>query len=155
MDTTTLNITPADPRAAEGRALVAELDAYLATLYDDQENHLTPVEDLAGPQARFWLARLDGIPVGCAALRLFPDYGEVKRFYVRPELRGRGVAKQLLDAVEAEAHRLGLPVLKLETGPAQMAAVALYGSRGFTICGPFGNYPSCGGSLFMEKRLGA
>jgi len=150
-----VTISIADPRGADARALVAELDVYLGGLYDPEDNFLTPVEDLTGPQARFWLARAGDRAIGCGALRLFADYGEVKRMYVRPEGRGMGIGRSLLAAIEAEARGHGLPALKLETGPAQVEAVRLYERAGFRPCCRFGDYPSCGGSLFMSKDLTA
>lgn len=150
-----LRITRTDPRCDEARALVAELDAYLGTLYSPEDNHLVPVEELAGPGAVFLLA-LDGDrAVGCGAIRLYDGYAELKRMYVRPEMRGRHVALRLLQRLEEEALALGQPLVRLETGPQQKEAVALYERQGFTRCERFGDYPSCGGSLFMEKRLHA
>ncbi len=148
-----VTIAPADPRTAEARALVAELDAFLSGLYEMDDNHLTPVEELAEAGAVFLLARDGGRPLGCGAIRPTADYAEVKRMYVRPEARGRRVGLAILRALEAEARALGVPFLRLETGPRQVAAVALYEREGFVRRGAFGDYPSCGGSLFMEKRL--
>lgn len=151
--TDTVTIVRADPRTPEARALVAELDAFLNELYEVGDNHLTPVEALAEAGAVFLLARDGDRALGCGAIRPFADYAEVKRMYVRPEARGRHIGVALLRALEAEARALGLPFLRLETGPRQVAAVALYEREGFVRCGRFGDYPSCGGSLFMEKAL--
>lgn len=148
-----VEIIRADPLMPEIRDLVAELDAFLFSLYPDGPDYLTPVEELAGTGAGFFLAREGDRALGCVALRPSPGYGEVKRMYVRPEARGRHLGLRLLRAVEQEALRLELPCLKLETGEPQTAAVRLYEREGFVRCGAFGDYPSCGGSLFMEKSL--
>lgn len=142
-----------DPRLPEARALVADLDAFLTGLYEMGDNYLTPVEELAEAGAVFLVARDGDRAIGCGAIRPFAYYAEVKRMYVRPEERGRRVGLALLRALEAETRALGLPFMRLETGPRQLAAVALYEREGFVRRGPFGDYPGCGGSLFMEKAL--
>lgn len=150
----TLVISLADPRGADAVALVAALDAYLDTLYPPDENYLLDTDRLAQPDIRFLLARLDGVAVGCAAIRLDGEgYGEIKRMFVRPEQRGRRIAEQLLESLAEIARQQGLGRLKLETGHEQVAAVKLYERCGFTICGPFADYPDNGASLFMERRL--
>ena len=81
----------------------------------------------------------DGTPLGIAALRPFePGTLEVKRMYVRPQARRRGVALALLTALEAEARRLGARRIVLETGTAQPEAIALYERHGYT---PIPRYP--------------
>ena len=65
---------------------------------------------------RFFLARLDGIAVGCGGVAVFDDYAEVKRMYTRPSVSGRGLAKGLLRRIEDDARAAGKSVLRLETG---------------------------------------
>jgi putative acetyltransferase len=107
---------------------------------------------------RFFVARLDGIAVGCGGVAMFDDYAEVKRMYTRPVARGRGVAKALLHRIEHEARKAGKSVLCLETGTYQQEAIGLYEGMGFRPRGPFGPYaamPACNieTSLFFEKIL--
>ncbi len=151
-----INIALADPTAPDARALIAALDHYLIGLYQPEDNHLLDPEQLKAPDIRFLLARADGVAVGCGALRLFPGegYAEIKRMYVDPAHRGRGIARRIIAALEDMARAEGLSLLKLETGHLQVEAVALYHRLGFTRCGAFADYP-CGGdaSLFMEKRV--
>ena len=78
--------------------------------------------------------------------------------YVREAVRGRGVAPALLARLEAEARGAGLPLLRLETGDRQMAALRFYERSGFRRCGAFGDYAAQAPSavvrsVFMEKRL--
>ena len=150
-----IEVTLADPTQPEARILIAALDRYLGELYQPQDNHLLDPEQLRAPDIRFLLARLDGAAAGCGALRIDPaGYGEVKRMYVDPSLRGQGIAKQVMAALEGLARHEGIAVLKLETGALQAEAVGLYRGLGFTPCDSFGDYPCAGGaSLFMEKRL--
>ena len=83
----------------------------------------------------------DGTPVGCGALRpLEPGAAELKRMYVVPAARGRGVSRLLLVALEAEAAARGWTTLRLETGTRQPAAVGLYTAAGYRPVEAFGHY---------------
>jgi GNAT superfamily N-acetyltransferase len=73
--------------------------------------------------------------------------------YVLPELRGRGIARRLLDALEDEARSLGVSRLLLETGTRQPEAIALYLKVGFFPTDPYGEYPTSPLNVFFEKRL--
>ena len=99
----------------------------------------------------------DGTVIGCGALRGIADgVGELKRMYVVPAARGRGVSKVVLAALEDAARERGWTTLRLETGPRQPEAVALYSGAGYQPIGPFGAYagdPDAGDSLFFERRL--
>jgi GNAT superfamily N-acetyltransferase len=98
----------------------------------------------------------DGTPVGCGALRpLGADSGEVKRMYVVPEARGRGLSKTVLAGLETEALARGWTTLRLETGPAQPEAVALYTGAGYRPTSAFGHYVAARDdwSLYVERRL--
>ncbi len=109
---------------------------------------------LAAPDVRFFVARKGGHPVGCAALRIDrTGYGEIKRMYVSPAVRGGGIAARLLQRLEAQARAEGLSALLLETGPLQTEAVALYRKAGFTERGPYACYKPHPLSLFLEKAL--
>jgi GNAT superfamily N-acetyltransferase len=91
--------------------------------------------------ACFAMAMVDGRAVGCCALlptAVDPTHGELKRMYVVPALRGRGVAKRLIAEVEALAGKIGYTRLRLETGVRQPEAIAVYVRAGFT---PIPNYP--------------
>jgi putative acetyltransferase len=109
---------------------------------------------LASPDIRFFVLREKGLALGCGALWLHGDYGEVKRVYVKPEARGRRLGHVILKRLEEEARALGLRLLKLETGIKQPEALGLFKACGFVICGPFGDYPTDDpNSVFMEKRI--
>lgn len=98
----------------------------------------------------------DGTPVGCGALRpLGPGSAEVKRMYVVPQARRRGVSKALLAALEAEACDRGWTTLRLETGPEQPEAIGLYTGAGYHQISAFGHYVGDRDewSLYFERRL--
>jgi GNAT superfamily N-acetyltransferase len=83
----------------------------------------------------------DGTPLGCGALRpLEPGAAELKRMYVVPAARGRGISRLLLVALEAEAAARGWRTLRLETGTRQPAAVGLYTAAGYRPVEAFGHY---------------
>jgi putative acetyltransferase len=147
-------IGPEDPRQRDVQALIADLDAYVAQLYPPESNHLLDVETLAGPDVCFLVTRVDERAVGCGALRRHDDgLGEIKRMYVNPQMRGRGIGRRLLQALEAEAARQGLTRVALETGVSQPEAIALYRHAGFRDCPPFASYKLDPLSLFMMKEL--
>jgi GNAT superfamily N-acetyltransferase len=99
----------------------------------------------------------DGTPIGCGALReLGPGAAEVKRMYVVPAARGRGVSRLVLAGLEAEALTRGWTTLRLETGPRQPEAIGLYTSAGYHPVPAFGHYvgdPDAVLSLFFARDL--
>lgn len=99
----------------------------------------------------------EGVAVGCGALRSLGDGGaELKRMYVDPSARGQGLSRVLLAALETEARARGWTTLRLETGPRQPEAVALYRGAGYRRIGPFGGYAGAADahdSLFFERSL--
>jgi putative acetyltransferase len=147
-------IAEESPDQPEIRAMLAASDAYAQSLYPPESNHLVGISVLAAPNATFLVARRGGRAVGCAALIDQGDgSGELKRMWVVPDVRGGGIGRKLLDAIEARAQEKGLSVLRLETGVRQEAAINLYERHGFVRCEPFGSYRPDPLSLFMEKRL--
>src|ERR1700751_3464308 len=107
-------IEPAPTATDEVRALVEELEAVLWAEYPREQRHGLSLDAIFQPPIRFFLARLDGVAVGCGGVALFPDFAEVKRMYVRDAVRGRGVAQALLARLETTAADAGLSVLRLE-----------------------------------------
>lgn len=105
------------------------------------------------------VARDDGgTPLGCGALRGLGDgVAEVKRMFVVPAARGRGVSRAVLAASEDAAREQGWSTSRLETGPLQPEAVGLYSSAGYLPIGAFGAYvgdPDAEASFFFERVLG-
>lgn len=100
-------------------------------------------ERTAAPLGAFLVARRDGRAVGCGALKPWAGdrtVGEIKRMYVDPAERGRGLARALLGRLVERAGRLGYRRLHLETGLRQPEAIALYESAGWTRIPPYGRY---------------
>jgi putative acetyltransferase len=144
------------PDQPEVIAFIAELDAYQDTLYPPGSRHALDLAALKQPNVLFAVARDNaGRAIGCGAIVLYAEFGELKRMYVSPHGRGRGVAKKLLSLLESQAIGSGCKLLKLETGPYQHGALALYASAGYERRGPFGDYTNDPLSVFMQKHLSA
>ena len=108
--------------------------------------------ELGPPHGAFIVGWAGQLPVCCGGVKRLPDGAcEVKRMFVVPEWRGRGVARRLLHAIEARARRLGYTVLRLDTGPRQAGAQALYESEGYRAISNFNANPVA--SFFGEKRV--
>ena len=151
-------IAPETPDQPEVLAFLAASDAYAATLYPAESNHLVDVATLMTPATRFLVARAGGRAVGCGAVMFHRTdgdmaYGEIKRMWVDPAARGQKAGAKILAALEAVVRADGLVVLRLETGISQPAALALYRKSGFEVRDAFGAYKPDPLSVFMEKRL--
>ena len=151
---TNVHIVLESPDQPEVIALIDELDAYQDTLYPPESRHYLDLKSLTQSNTIFAVARdMNARAVGCGAIVLHSSYGEIKRLYVHPESRGRGIARQILEALESAAHLRDCPELMLETGPYQPAALALYETSGYKRRGPFGAYTDDPLSVFMQKSL--
>ena len=149
-----LQIAFETPDQPEIVALIADLDAYQLTLYPPESVYALDLQSLLRPEVRFAVARdATGGLLGCAAVVLSTEYGEIKRMYVRPEARGLGAGKDLMAALEHAARAAGCRSMVLETGPAQPEAIGLYARHGFAVCGPYGDYRDDPLSVFMRKVL--
>jgi putative acetyltransferase len=151
-----LVITIEAPRSRDIAELIEERVAYSHANYPPESVHTLPLHLLDRPEIIFWAARLAGELVCCAALLCHEDgSGELKSMYVRPAVRGRGLTRLLLQAVETKAQELKLSRLDLETGPKSYAALHLYEVAGYRFCGPFAQYKDDPNSVFMTKHLAA
>jgi putative acetyltransferase len=154
-------IRPERPDHPQVRAMLAELDAYLASLYEPEANHILEVQALLAPEVDFLVAERAGELVGCGATRRMPGevetagegYGEIKRMFVAPAARGLRIGQRLLATLEARLRERGVALALLETGRDQHEAVRLYERGGYSLRAAFGGYPDNGLSLFYGKRL--
>ena len=93
-------------------------------------------------------------PVGCGAIKEYkPDSMEVKRMYVLPEHRKKGIASKILDELEIWASELSYSKCILETGKGQPEAIKLYKKNGYTLIPNYGQYAGVENSLCFEKGL--
>ena len=152
--TATLTIRVEPPDQPDVLRMIEALDAQMTALYPAESNHLLDVAALSDPAVSFLVVRDRNAAIGCGALLRDPrGWGEVKRMYVWPEQRGRGIGRRVVGELEAIARSAGLPWLRLETGIHNTDALALYRGTGFVECAAFGDYRPDPLSVFMEKRI--
>jgi GNAT superfamily N-acetyltransferase len=142
--------------APVAQALIAALNAELDRLYPEEgANHFRlDADEVAPGRGAFLVGRVDGRAVACGAVRtLEAGTAEIKRMYVDPAVRRRGVARALLARLEDEARALGARRIVLETGVRQPEAIALYAAFGYATIAPFGEYENTPLSVCMGKEL--
>jgi putative acetyltransferase len=110
--------------------------------------------DYAPPEGRLLLAEYEGKLAGCVALhKLEDDICEMKRLYLRPQFRGKGLGRVLADRILAEARQIGYRRMRLDTvEPVMKDAVAMYRRIGFREIAPYRSNPNPG-TLYMELEL--
>lgn len=142
--------------AFTSQALVAALNAELLDRYDgfDGSGGELAATDFAPPGGTFVVGWEDGEPVACGGVMRYDETtGEIRRMYVAPSARGRGLSRLLLAALEDEARELGYELVRLETGDRQPEAIKLYVSSGFEPIPRFGPFVDDARSVCFEKRL--
>lgn len=152
--TDAITIARERPDQPDVMRLIEALDAHAIALYPPESNHLLDVAALCDPAVTFLVVRAEGEAIGCGAILRDPrGWGEIKRMYVRPDQRGRGIGGRVLAELETTARASGLPLLRLETGIHNTEALALYRRAGFVEREAFGDYAPDPLSVFMEKRV--
>ena len=151
-----MKVVPAAWDDADVQRLAAEQRAEVRTRYDGKDEPGTPPS--AADVSLVLVARDDdGTALGCGALRLLGNgVAEVKRMYVAPSARGRGVAKAVLAGLEEASRERGWTTLRLETGSRQPEAIGLYSRAGYRPIAAFGAYVDAADaedSLFFERHL--
>jgi GNAT superfamily N-acetyltransferase len=135
-------------------ALIAEVQQEYVVRYGEPD--MTPVDpaEFAPPAGLFLVGYLDGAPVVCGGWRVYgTDAAELKRMYVTPSARGRGLARLMLAELERTAVAAGRATLILETGTKQPEAIALYTSAGYTEVPRFGHYADAPDSVHLGKAI--
>jgi putative acetyltransferase len=149
-----LTIRAESPRQPDVLALMSEADDYALGLYPAESYYALDVAQLERQGVTLLVAR-DAALAGIVALVDNGDgSAEIKRMFVAETHRGRGVAGALLAALEERAAAASVAVVRLETGPRQPAAIALYEKHGYAHIPAFGQYVGDPSSVCMEKRLG-
>lgn len=129
-------------------------NAVAERLYPGEYRRPISGRSLDAPGSLFFMARLDGVAVGCAALLDLSDStAELKRMIVDPDHAGRGVGRNLLLTILQAARDRGLRSVLLEVGIRNVEARRLYQSVGFRDRGPFGRYQQTEIATFMEFQL--
>jgi putative acetyltransferase len=146
-----IEVKRADPR--DFISFLQASDAYAASLYPAESNHMLDVSTLLQPQMNFFGVYVDTAPKGCGGFWAYQDYVEIKRVWIDPFARGLGLSKILMATLEDSAQNTGFKCARLETGIAQPEALGLYRSLGYRERSPFGAYKLDPLSVFMEKAL--
>ena len=148
-------ITEVAPDSPEAVELIRELDAHLWTHpYPPQSRHAFSVDKLLHERVVFFVTRYEGELAGCGGIKMFgTDYGEVKRMFVRPQFRGRGLGKAMLRRLAEYARSKDANLLRLETGIYEVEAIGLYEGWGFQRRAPFGEYVEDPMSVYFEKSI--
>ena len=149
-------VPPAEARSAQDLTQVRELFREYQRWVGEPLCFAGFEQELAGlpgayapPGGRLLLARADGVPSGCVALRPFgPGRSEMKRLYVRPQFQGQGLGRQLAQAAIGAARETGYGTLLLDTLPRMTSAIALYASLGFLPRGAYSPDPTPGAICF-------
>ncbi len=144
------------PLGADLGRLMARHRAAMHAETPPESIHMMEADALAAPGVAFFVMRDGGAPVGMGAIRrIDARHAEIKSMHILAEMRGRGLARAMLDHLLAEARAAGIERLSLETGvePGFTAARLLYERAGFAVCGPFEGYGQDPNSLFMTMAL--
>jgi DNA-binding MarR family transcriptional regulator/GNAT superfamily N-acetyltransferase len=145
-----------DPNSADARWCLdeyfRELAARFETGFDPAKDNSVRGDDMTPPAGFFIVARIDGDPVGCGALkRVDKRAGEIKRVWTTPSARGLGVARRMLRTLETTARDIGMKALRLDTNRALKEARALYRKEGYQEVARFNENPYA--HHWFEKQL--
>ena len=153
---TDFEIVPGDPASAEGARLLREMTEEIEELYADREGSIhrvgISVEEMRPPNGAFLVLVAGGRQFGCGGLkRLDGAACEIKRMYIEPAWRGRGLARPLLESLEARARELSYAIARLDTGDRQPSAKHLYESAGYRRIPDYNENPLA--RFWFEREL--
>jgi GNAT superfamily N-acetyltransferase len=145
----------------DAQLLVEEVQQEYVARYGGRDRSALSSSDLEPPAGAFYVAYLDGTPVATGAWRFRNDVSrlgsdrpaEIKRMYVAPAARRRGLARRMLEHLEESARAAGAAVMILETGTAQPEAMALYVAAAYEPVEPFGLYRDSPRNRCYGRRL--
>lgn len=152
-----LEFRPGAVNVGDGGRLVAAMAEELHAIYDGLDIDAPDMPkagptELGPPHGAFLVGYAGDTAVCCGGLKRLPDgAAEIKRMYVAPEARSKGVAAQLLAALEDAARALDYAIIRLDTGDRQPHAEALYRRSGYAPGPNFNNNPMA--AFFGTKRL--
>jgi DNA-binding MarR family transcriptional regulator/N-acetylglutamate synthase-like GNAT family acetyltransferase len=153
-----LQIERVDPASPTARWCVGqyfdELDRRFESGFDPGASLPADDGDLVPPRGAFLVASVDGEPVASGAVKpVSPGVGSLKRMWVAETVRGLGIGRRMLEALESQARELGMTSLQLETNHTLQEAIGLYRSAGFREVARFSSDPYA--HHWFEKRLGS
>ncbi|MCG7552665.1 GNAT family N-acetyltransferase [Pseudoalteromonas sp. Of11M-6] len=137
-------------------AVFSEIDKLMNSLYPIASAQSLSIEEINQPNVyAVGLQNEEGIVACGAIVKQFDKtlYGEIKRLYVKPSYRGKGLSKRIMQILLHYAGEAQIPLIRLETGSRQASAISLYESLGFERCERFGMYRDNPLSVFMALSL--
>jgi GNAT superfamily N-acetyltransferase len=148
----TLRAVPYDDPVAVD--LVGRVQQECVVMYGGPDEAVVDPAEFVPPEGLFLVAEVGGEPAGCGAWRVYPPGGvEIKRVYVAPEFRRRGLAQLVVAALEGSAAEAGHGNVVLNTGDRQPEAIALYTDLGYVPVPGYGVYACSLGAVFLGKDL--
>ena len=155
-DPAQIDLLPEDPDGPDARwcrdRYFDELAVRVEGGFDPGPGGADADREMAPPTGLFLVARRDGSPVGCGGLKLHPGgWAEIKRMWVAPSARGRGLARRMLRELESHARLWGATVLRLDTNASLKEAQTLYHHEGFAEIPRFNDNPYA--HHWFEKAL--
>lgn len=149
-----LRVLPYDDPVAQ--YLVERVQQEYVVRYGGRDEAVVQPGDFEPPAGVFLVAEVDGVPAACGAWRLLPSGEvEIKRVYVEPSFRRRGLARRLMAALEDSAARAGHRSVVLNTGQEQPEALALYDRLGYRPVPGYGVYACAPDAVFLGRQLGS
>jgi GNAT superfamily N-acetyltransferase len=149
-----IHVARADVDEVIAFGLIAQLDAEISKRYPGEPINGVEPNEFRASGGYFVIGYWDRQAVGCGAFRPYDETTiEIKRMFVAPDFRGRGVARAILSAVEAEARRQSYKRSILETANRQPEAISLYRSSGYEEIAKYGHYIDSARSLCFGKEL--
>jgi GNAT superfamily N-acetyltransferase len=140
-----------DPVAVD---LVGRVQQEYVVRYGGPDEAAVDPDEFVPPHGLFLVAEVAGVPAGCGAWRVYPPGGvEIKRVYVAPDHRRRGLAQLIVAALESTAAAAGHGNVVLNTGDRQPEAIALYTDLGYSPVQGYGIYACSPGAVFLGKDL--
>jgi GNAT superfamily N-acetyltransferase len=150
----TLRALPYDDPLA--RDLIERVQQEYVQRYGGPDEAAVDPAEFLPPRGLFLVAEVDGVPAGCGAWRAIgADVAEIKRVYVEPGFRRRGLAHELVVCLERSGGAAGHREVVLNTGDRQPEALALYAELGYRPVSGYGIYACSPGAVFLGKRLAA
>ena len=134
--------------------LIDRVQQEYVTRYGGPDGAEVDPAEFLPPEGLFLVAEVDGVPAGCGAWRVYPPGGvEIKRVYVEPAFRRRGLAQAIMAELERTAAQAGHRAVVLNTGNRQPEALALYADLGYVPVPGYGVYACSPGAVFLGKDL--
>lgn len=151
-----MQLVSLDPNEPEVISLFEEIDRLMNSLYPIASDQSLNLEELNQPNVHAIGLKTDEGIIACGAIvKKFESnlYGEIKRVYVKPSYRGKGLSRRIMQNLMYWAGQAQIPLLRLETGSKQTESIHLYESLGFERSECFGRYRDNPLSVFMQLPL--